>query len=152
MRPTITGGAGMEDAVNSGSGSKHTYYARNYIEGGGGISGCGLIFEGSGTDNGIMEDNVLISTAGCGINVATAAYATVRRNKLLGPFETVDPGSGQLGIGNWYHPATPAATTTSSPRTSWRTSCAPARTTTSGSRAAAAPRRTTPRAVRQRGS
>ena len=27
----------------------------------------------------------------------------IRRNKLLGPFETVDPGSAQLGIGNWYH-------------------------------------------------
>ena len=96
-------GAGMEDAVNAGSGSKHIYYARNYIEGGGGSSGCGLIVEGQGTDYAIMEDNILIATAGCGINVATAAYAHIRRNKLLGPFETVASDSAQLGIGNWYH-------------------------------------------------
>jgi Right handed beta helix region len=96
------GGSGQEDAVNAGSRSRHVYYARNYIVGGGAVSGCGLIVEGAGSDYALMEDNVLISTAGCGINIATAAYAIIRRNKLLGPFYTTISGSGNLGIGNWY--------------------------------------------------
>ncbi|HJY45641.1 MAG TPA: right-handed parallel beta-helix repeat-containing protein, partial [Propionibacteriaceae bacterium] len=95
-------GSGMEDALNTGSGSKHVYYARNYIEGGGASSGCGLLVEGQGTDYALLEDNILVSTAGCGVNIANSAYAVVRRNKALGPFETVASDSAQLGIGNWY--------------------------------------------------
>jgi hypothetical protein len=96
-------GSGMEDAVNTGSRSRHVYYARNYIEGGGAASGCGLLVEGQGTDYALLEDNVLISTAGCGVNIANAAFAVIRRNKLLGPFYTTIAGSGNVGIGNWYH-------------------------------------------------
>jgi Right handed beta helix region len=97
-----SGGTGQEDAINTGSRSRHVYYARNYVEGGGAASGCGLLVEGEGTDYALLEDNVLIATAGCGVNIANAAFAIVRRNKLLGPFETVSTGSAQLGIGNWF--------------------------------------------------
>jgi hypothetical protein len=97
-----SGGAGQEDAINTGSQSKHVYYARNYVEGGGAASGCGLLVEGAGTDYALLEDNVLISTAGCGVNIANSAFAIVRRNKLLGPFETTNSASAQLGIGNWF--------------------------------------------------
>jgi Right handed beta helix region len=97
------GGAGQEDAVNTGSHSTHVYYARNYIEGGGAATGCGLLVEGFGSNHALLEDNVLISTAGCGINITNAAFAVIRRNKLLGPFYTTFVDSGNVGIANWYH-------------------------------------------------
>ena len=95
-------GAGQSDAVNSGSHTAHVYYARNYIEGGGAMSGCGLLVEGL-SNHALVEDNIVISTAGCGINIANSAFAVIRRNKFLGPFYTTIAGSGNVGITNWYH-------------------------------------------------
>lgn len=99
--PDHHGGVGSEDAVNGGSRSMHLYYARNYIRGGGAVTGCGLLVEG-GSDNALLEDNILIETSGCGVNIAAAAFAVVRRNKALGPFYTTNALSANLGIGNWY--------------------------------------------------
>jgi len=89
--------AHKEDAIN-------LFYAAsvevraNYLVGGTSPSGCGIIADGSGTANTIV-DNVVIRTAQCGIGIAGGTNHIIAGNKVLDT--NIPDGRGNVGIYVW---------------------------------------------------
>ncbi len=94
----IAGQARQEDAINIYM-SKGITVSGNYVTGGDSPSGCGIITDGTGPDNNLIENNTLIRTAQCGVGIAAGANNIVRGNKVLDT--NIPNGSGNTGIYVW---------------------------------------------------
>jgi len=89
--------AHQEDAINVWS-SAFIEVRANYLVGGDSPSGCGVIADGSGNAN-TLVNNVVIRTGQCGIAIAGGTNHVIAGNKVLDT--NIPTGSGNIGIYVW---------------------------------------------------
>jgi hypothetical protein len=89
--------AHQEDAINVWS-SAFIEVRANYLVGGDSPSGCGVIADGPGNANSLVN-NVVIRTAQCGVAIAGGTNHVIAGNKVLDT--NLPTGSGNIGIYVW---------------------------------------------------